>query len=271
MAAAAVAEVEGVLKNYYEILGVEKTADVEEVRLQYRKLAMEYHPDHNPDNPEAEEKFKEIAEAYGVLTDPAKRREYDVFVARGGTRPNHQQGGFSYSQEDILRDLFRDPQFQQMFQGLMREFQRSGLRAGPHFLKRSFFGGKGGFFIGGLFLFGSLAGPALLRGGKKALPGGKSILRTLGGSIGNLLTKNQAEKKDVAGQDLDITYQTPLSHEELRLGKSTQVVFDGENGREVLKVKISPGSRYGQKLRLKGKGKHGPQGRGDLFLQLCEK
>ena len=192
-------------------------------------------------------------------------------MARGGTGKSYQQNGFSYSQEDILRDLFRDPQFQQMFQGLMREFQRSGLRAGPHFLKRAFFGGKGGFFIGGLFLFGSLAGPALLRGGKKSLPGGKSILRKIGSSIGSLLDKNPTEKRDVSRQDLDITYQTPLSPEELRLGKLTQVVFDGENGREVLKVKIPPGSRYGQKLRLKGKGKLGPQGRGDLFLQLCEK
>lgn len=260
------------MKNYYEILGVEKTAGVEEVRRQYRKLAMKHHPDHNPDNPEAEEKFKEIAEAYGVLTDPAKRREYDAFVARGGTgNSSYSQNGFSYSQEDILRDLFRDPQFQQMFQGLMREFQRSGLRASPYFLKRSLFGGKGGLFIGGLFLFGSLAGPALVRGGKKSLPGGKSILKKLGSSIGRLLEKNQTGKSDVVRQDLDIIYQTTLTPEELRHGKSAKVVFDGENGRVVLKVKIPPGSRYGQKLRLKGKGEPGPQGRGDLFLQLCEK
>ncbi len=257
------------MKNYYEILGVEKTTDEEEIRRCYRKLAMEYHPDRNPDNPGAEERFKEIAEAYGVLTDPAKRREYDAFIASGGTR--QQQGGFSYSQEDILRDLFRDPRFQQMFHGVLREFQRSGLRSSPHFLKQSFFGGKGGFFIGGLFLFGSLAGPALLKGGRKALPGGKSILRSIGSSISGLLDKNQGRKKVSAKKGVDVFYQTPVSKEDLLLGKWTEVVTEGENGREVLKVKIPAGSRYGQKLRLKGKGKPGANGRGDLFLQLCKK
>ncbi len=259
------------MKNYYQILGVEKTADEDEIRKCYRKLAMDYHPDRNPDNPGAEEKFKEIAEAYGVLTDPAKRREYDVCMAMGGNRPHNQQEGFAYSQEDILRDLFRDPRFQQMFHGILREFQRSGLRASPRFLKQSFFGGKGGFLIGGLFLFGSLAGPALLKGSKKALPGGKSIFRSIGKSIGGLLDMNRAKKKVIDDQGFDITYQTPISREDLHQGKWTEVVMDQDKGREVLKVKIPAGSKYGQRLRLRGKGRLGPNGRGDLFLQLCKK
>ena len=139
------------MKNYYEILGVTKEADGEEIRKQYRKLAMEYHPDRNPDNSDAEAQFKEVAEAYGVLTDPVKRKEYDAHLASGGAQQQYQSG-FSYSQEDILKDLFRDPRFQQMFQGVLREFQRSGLRSSPHFLRKSFFGGKGGIFVGGLFL-----------------------------------------------------------------------------------------------------------------------
>ena len=260
------------MKNYYEILGVSKTAEHDEIRRQYRKLAMKYHPDQNPDDEAAETKFKEIAEAYGVLTDPVKRKEYDFHLATGG-RQNSYQSGFSYSQEDILKDLFRDPRFQQMFQGILREFQRSGLRSSPQFLKKSFFGGKGGFFVGGLFLFGSLAGPAILKGGKKAVPGGKSVMKSLGKSVGNLL--NMRKEKDTGiskSKNLDVVFQTPLSRQELQSGKVTEVVTYGEKGMEVLKVKIPPGSKAGQKLRLKGKGKKGgKKRRGDLFLQLLEK
>ncbi|MDJ0623568.1 MAG: DnaJ domain-containing protein [Desulfocapsaceae bacterium] len=257
------------MKDYYEILNVGRNADNDEIRRQYRKLAMEYHPDRNPENPDAEARFKEIAEAYGVLTDPVKRKEYNIHLDRGGTQESYQSG-FSYSQEDILKDLFRDPRFQQMFQGILREFQRSGLRASPHFLRKSFFGGKGGFLIGGLFLFGSLAGPAILKGRTKIESKRGSVLKKLGSSVGRLLNMQRKEEKESTGE-LDITYQTPLSEEELKQGKVAEVITYGKNGREVLKVKIPPGSRYGQKLRLRGKGRQGNTRRGDLLLQLVEK
>jgi len=258
------------MKNYYDILGVTQDASEDDIRKHYRKLAMAYHPDKNPDNPNAEEQFKEIAEAYGVLTDPKKRREYDNFMAAGGSQKQYSGEGFSYSQEDILKDLFRDPRFHQMFNSLLREFQRSGLRASPHFLKKSFFGGKGGAIFGGLFLFGSLAGPALTKSGKKALPKGKGVLKKLGHSFGNLLgMRSQAEERQQPSAD--IIYQTPVSEEELQNGRWTEVVCYGRNGREVLKVKIPAGSKYGQKLRLKGKGNYGDTGRGDLYLQLIKK
>ena len=61
-------------KDYYAVLGIEKTADDKELKKAYRKLAMKYHPDKNPDNKEAEEKFKEVNEAYEVLSDPQKRQ-----------------------------------------------------------------------------------------------------------------------------------------------------------------------------------------------------
>src|SRR5436309_8381916 len=70
-------------RDYYEILSVERTATVEEIKKAYRKLALQYHPDRNPDNKEAEEKFKEATEAYEVLSDGDKRARYDRFGHEG--------------------------------------------------------------------------------------------------------------------------------------------------------------------------------------------
>jgi len=265
------------MKDYYEILGVTPTSSDDEIRKNYRQLAMQHHPDRNPDDPGAEEKFKEIAEAYGVLTDPLKRRQYDAFRASGGKQyQDSSEGGFNYSQEDILRDLFQDPHFQQLFQGLLREFQRSGFRANPKFIKQSFFGGKGGILFGGLFLFGSLAGPALMRSAKKSLPEKKSLLKNVGNAVGSLLGSSKQKHVEKPSppqpsQEHDVLYITPLDPDELQQGKVVQVVSQGPDGQEMLRVTIPPGSRAGQKLRLRGKGKKGLSGRGDLYLQLEEK
>ena len=66
-------------RDYYEVLGVDKGADLEAIKKAYRKMAMKYHPDRNPDNKEAEEKFKEVGEAYEVLSDADKRARYDQY------------------------------------------------------------------------------------------------------------------------------------------------------------------------------------------------
>lgn len=78
-------------RDYYEVLGVSKTADAKEIKSAYRKMALKYHPDRNPGDKEAEEKFKEAAEAYSVLSDEDKRRKYDQFGFEG---PNMGSGGF---------------------------------------------------------------------------------------------------------------------------------------------------------------------------------
>ena len=66
-------------KDYYQILGLDRDASEDEMKKAYRKLALRYHPDHHPDDPKSEEKFKEVSEAYAVLSDPKKKKEYDWF------------------------------------------------------------------------------------------------------------------------------------------------------------------------------------------------
>jgi molecular chaperone DnaJ len=93
-------------KDYYEVLGVDKNASADEIKKAYRKLAIKYHPDKNPGNKEAEEKFKEAAEAYSVLSDADKKAKYDQFGHAGvdGAGPDFS-GGFG-NLNDILNDLF---------------------------------------------------------------------------------------------------------------------------------------------------------------------
>ncbi|MGL6106581.1 molecular chaperone DnaJ [Romboutsia sp.] len=100
-------------RDYYEVLGVDKNADEQTLKKAYRKLAMQYHPDRNPDNKEAEDKFKEINEAYEVLSDSTKRQTYDQFGHAGV----NGQGGFGGQGfggqgfggfEDVFGDIFGD-------------------------------------------------------------------------------------------------------------------------------------------------------------------
>ena len=97
-------------RDYYEVLGVSKNASDDEIKKAYRKLALKYHPDKNPDNKEAEEKFKEISEAHAVLSDKQKRARYDQFGhagvgGNGGPNPFGGQGNYHYSTQGFNFDF----------------------------------------------------------------------------------------------------------------------------------------------------------------------
>lgn len=117
-------------KNYYKVLGVPENAPVDEIKKTYRALAKKYHPDANPNNKAAEEKFKEISEAYYVLSDEKKRRDYDAFKKSGFSRGPGSAGGFQGAQGFDYEEI-------------LRAFRSQG-------------GGRGGVRMGGIFegLFG---------------------------------------------------------------------------------------------------------------------
>src|SRR5213079_3307663 len=112
-------------RDYYEVLGVKRDATDEEVKRSYRKLAVKFHPDKNPDDPHAEEKFKELGEAYDVLIDPDKRAAYDRFGHAA-----FAQGGAGFGRGD-----FHDP-----FEIFREVFGGGGIGGG---IFETFFGGGG--------------------------------------------------------------------------------------------------------------------------------
>ncbi len=279
-------------KEYYEILGLKASASTEEIRKAYRKLALHYHPDRNRGDATAEERFKAISEAYAVLTDPEKRRLYDLSRATGaGGRGERQAEPWAYTtQEDILRDLLRNRDAAAVFEELTREFQRMGFRFDDSFVRHMFLGGRGVVF-GGIFFGGPFGGgrhrrregfgtfgphadswsprledrPAGTRIGGGRSPG-------LFARIGRVLQGVGRVARLALGSDrrgADLTQDFLITPAEARQGARKHFRYSRGGGLEEVIVAIPAGVRPGTKLRLRGKGLQGASGPpGDLYLRI---
>jgi DnaJ-class molecular chaperone len=258
-------------RDYYAILGLGPEATEEEIRRTYRRLALEWHPDRNPGNPRAEERFKEISEAYAVLIDAAKRQAYDR--ARGAGEP----AGFDPSREDVFRDLFADPRASAIFEELARELSRSGLRVERSDFERTLFGGRV-VMSGRVFVLTPMSpGRLLWRLGRAALrasqppppPRPTPAFPRSTGWLGHAvaLGRRLLGLESGPAAAADIAFPLRLTAAEADRGGRKQVTLRRAEGDDQVVVTIPAGIRAGTRLRLRGKGR--PRqggGRGDAYL-----
>ncbi len=259
-------------RDYYATLGVATTATEDEIRRAYRQLALRWHPDRNAGSSDAAERFKEISEAYAVLIDPAKRRDYDR-ARQGGVPP-----GFGGTREDLFRDLFADPRASAVFEELAREMQRMGMRVERSDFQQTLFGGRTvvrGTVVVVSPLTSLLAlarlGRAAMRAARgepppESLPRRRGVLDRLAGAGRWLLGLPAGDALTAGGGD--IVVPLPLTPDEARDGVKKRITLapDGQ-GDDVL-VTIPAGVRAGTRLRLRGKGRTTNGRRGDAYLAI---
>ena len=293
-------------EDYYQVLGVDKKATADEIKKAYRKLAVKWHPDKNPNNKAAEEKFKKISEAYAVLSDPKKREQYDQF----GSADQYRQ---QYSQEDIFRGFDLDEILKSFGFGGPRgggrtTFRTSGRRGGGFQEYEDplsgIFGGMGG---GGrqqyanmpqkgqdaeynlsISLEESVFGadkkisfqmenniedinvkiPAGISSGKKLRLPGKGLSGYNGGPNGDLyLNVNVLPHPIFARDGSDLYIEKTIKFSQAALGTSIDVpTLDGTTKR----LKIAPGTQNNTKIRMKGFGVPGLKGaiKGDQYVKI---
>jgi curved DNA-binding protein CbpA len=285
--------------NYYEALSVSQNASADEIKKAYRKLALETHPDRNPGDVRAEERFKRINEAYGVLSDPAKRAQYDRHLNIGFQPGRPPGGGFRYSQDEILRDFFTSGHSRDIFQDLEKEFTRMGVRFDSAFINNLFFGGRDVFFQDIVFGSGKVR---VLRYGKpnvvrrqapqpppnaaweklkngKMIRSGSSLLGKAWKKTGDYLANKVfgpapelQRKKRPQGQVLqELTYGLQITQRQAEFGGIVQINLSHYENDKLISVRIPPGVKTGTRLRLKDMGNLLPGGslrRGDLYIIL---
>ena len=246
--------------DYYKILGLEKTAEKRDIKEAYRKNALKYHPDKNTDDPAAAEMMKKVNEAYAVLSDEAKRIKYDSMHDQYGEQA-YSRFRNTYSEQDI----FSGSDFSKVFEELAKDF---GFRGFDEIFKdvygkgfKTFKVEKNGFFGGGFVFFGSGSPGA----GKS--DNAKISSSNIGSNLlGNVIKKLTGLGGDKNGTDFEDNILLKADH--ARDG-GPFAYFHKKSGKKLL-VKIPPGVKAGQKIRLAGMGSSGKgNGKsGDLFLNV---
>jgi len=238
------------MKDYYQILGVPENASQAEIKKAFRKLAFQHHPDTNPGREqEAAQRFKEINEAYGVLGDENRRRQYDL-AGKGGF------AGAGYSQQDIFRQTFSN---RATYEELNRMFAQAGLRFDADFLNNMFFGGRG-------FAY-------------QSYPYNTKVSTYKPNWLERQVNKVAARMsrfalKRLFGVDLeppvvlDKHLELEISREEAEKGGEGQVAYNRNGRQKKLMVKIPAGIKSGTKIRLKGMGNKKGKKSGDLYLHI---
>ncbi len=283
-------------KDYYAILGIDKSVTDSEIKKRFRKLALQYHPDKNPGDKVAEEKFKEISEAYEVLSDPEKRQKYDQFGRywqQAGTAGGGAGTGFDVNVDGF--DFSQYGNFDEFINELLGRFSTPG--GGQRSYKYSTGGTGFGFNDFGnagaqtpasdrqatiqLTFTEAFKGvekrlnlgdeivtvriPAGAKAGSRVRVPGKGLTNPYG-QRGDLYLTVQLNAHPFYGFDGDnLICEVPIAPDEAALGAEIDVPTpDG-----VVQMKVPPGVKSGQSLRLKGKGWPKPKGRrGDQLVKL---
>jgi len=277
-------------KDYYKILGVPKTASPEAIKKAYRKLALKYHPDRNKGNASAEAAFKDLNEAYAVLRDPEKRKQYDMFGAEGF----HNR----FTQEDIFKGFDLG--------SIFREFGFGGGSGRGQNPFSHMYGGMGGFGHGSGGYQGqgakgqnlvyelpmtleelnestnktiayqvdgrqervSVKVPAGMKGGQKLRLQGKGQPGPYGGPPGDLYIHiKELDHQVFRREEADLYLQQKITFSDAVLGAEIEVpTID----KKFLKLKIPPGTQDSAKLRLKGYGMphHQGTGKGNAYVEI---
>ena len=246
-------------KDFYAVLGVPKDADEATIKKAYRKLARELHPDHNPGDARAEARFKEVGEAYAVLSDPEERAKYDqVRAFAGGARFSAPSGAGGF--EDILGGLFGGG-------GGFRAAPRRGAdiaAATTLPFRQAAAGSTVTLAIDGRTVTARI--PAGVRDGQKIRIPRRGRPGEGGGEPGDLVVTVHVEPHPVFsldGKDLRVT--VPVTFPEAALGATVTVpTLDGGS----VRVKVPAGTPSGRVLRVRGKGVTTAKGTGDLLVTV---